>query len=126
MGSVDAGCLEDELENGAGLEAAEMGCESRMEDAVRVLLQSLGEDPEREGLRRTPHRVAKAFREGTTGLCSLSIYRSVVFLCLDLLVGRCRSVILGSERDFSVCSLCKDGFFSFPFPFVDPWRLSGY
>ncbi|CAL9775211.1 unnamed protein product [Musa acuminata subsp. burmannicoides] len=54
MGSVDAGCLEDELENGAGLEAAaaaEMGCESGMEDAVRVLLQSLGEDPERETFR---------------------------------------------------------------------------
>lgn len=47
-----------------------------IEDAVRVLLQGLGEDHEREGLRRTPHRVAKAFRDGTRGLCSpLVLYR---------------------------------------------------
>ncbi|RWW09039.1 hypothetical protein GW17_00027491 [Ensete ventricosum] len=81
MGALDAGCFEEELENGVGLEedVAEIGWESGMtdseselartiEDAVRVLLQGLGEDPEREGLRRTPHRVAKAFREGTRGL----------------------------------------------------------
>ncbi|KAJ8467404.1 hypothetical protein OPV22_029956 [Ensete ventricosum] len=80
MGALDAGCFEEELENGVGLEedVAEIGWESGMtdseselartiEDAVRVLLQGLGEDPEREGLRRTPHRVAKAFREGTRG-----------------------------------------------------------
>ncbi|KAI4341583.1 hypothetical protein MLD38_026292 [Melastoma candidum] len=34
---------------------------------VRVLLKGLGEDVNREGLRKTPLRVAKAFREGTRG-----------------------------------------------------------
>ncbi|KAI0529513.1 hypothetical protein KFK09_002065 [Dendrobium nobile] len=38
-----------------------------IEDHVRVLLKGLGEDPEREGLRKTPMRVAKAFRDGTRG-----------------------------------------------------------
>ncbi|XP_059660085.1 GTP cyclohydrolase 1-like [Cornus florida] len=38
-----------------------------IEDAVKVLLQGLGEDINREGLRKTPLRVAKALREGTTG-----------------------------------------------------------
>lgn len=38
-----------------------------IEDAVRVLLKGLGEDVNREGLRKTPLRVAKAFREGTRG-----------------------------------------------------------
>ncbi|GAA0162703.1 hydrolase [Lithospermum erythrorhizon] len=38
-----------------------------IEDAVRVLLQGLGEDINREGIRNTPLRVAKALREGTIG-----------------------------------------------------------
>ena len=36
--------------------------------AVRELLIALGEDPEREGLRGTPHRVARAYAELTAGL----------------------------------------------------------
>lgn len=34
---------------------------------TRSLLEALGEDPEREGLRRTPERVARAFRDLTRG-----------------------------------------------------------
>jgi len=33
-----------------------------MEDLIRQLLQELGEDPDREGLQRTPQRVAKAMK----------------------------------------------------------------
>jgi GTP cyclohydrolase I len=33
------------------------------EEAVRVLLRWAGEDPAREGLKDTPSRVAKAYRE---------------------------------------------------------------
>jgi GTP cyclohydrolase I len=36
--------------------------------AVRELLIAIGEDPEREGLRDTPHRVARAYAELTVGL----------------------------------------------------------
>jgi GTP cyclohydrolase IA len=36
--------------------------------AVRELLIAIGEDPEREGLRDTPDRVARAYAELTTGL----------------------------------------------------------
>jgi GTP cyclohydrolase I len=35
----------------------------RAERAIRELLLALGEDPEREGLRETPARVARAYRE---------------------------------------------------------------
>jgi GTP cyclohydrolase I len=35
---------------------------SRLEALVREMLVELGEDPEREGLLRTPHRVAQAYR----------------------------------------------------------------
>ena len=38
-----------------------------MEDLIRQLLSELGEDPEREGLLRTPHRVAKALNFLTSG-----------------------------------------------------------
>ncbi|KAJ6797827.1 GTP cyclohydrolase 1 [Iris pallida] len=40
---------------------------STIERSVKVLLQGLGEDGEREGIRRTPLRVAKAFAQGTRG-----------------------------------------------------------
>lgn len=36
--------------------------------AVRDLLIALGEDPDREGLRDTPRRVARAYREAFSGL----------------------------------------------------------
>ncbi len=38
-----------------------------MEDIVRQMLVSLGEDPEREGLVKTPSRVARAWGEITVG-----------------------------------------------------------
>ncbi|XP_027905499.1 GTP cyclohydrolase 1-like [Vigna unguiculata] len=38
-----------------------------IEDVVKVLLMGLGEDINREGIRKTPFRVAKALREGTRG-----------------------------------------------------------
>lgn len=38
-----------------------------MQDAVRTLLLELGEDPFREGLQRTPLRVAKALKFATSG-----------------------------------------------------------
>ncbi|HTP76146.1 MAG TPA: GTP cyclohydrolase I FolE [Rhizomicrobium sp.] len=37
------------------------------EAAVRTLLRWAGDDPSREGLRETPHRVAKAFEEWFSG-----------------------------------------------------------
>ena len=38
-----------------------------IEDAIVTLLRWIGEDPERDGLRDTPARVAKAWREMTSG-----------------------------------------------------------
>jgi GTP cyclohydrolase I len=38
-----------------------------VEDLIRTLLAELGEDPSREGLLRTPHRVERAFRFLTSG-----------------------------------------------------------
>ena len=42
--------------------------EKRAEAAIRELLEAVGEDPDREGLRETPARVARAYREIFAGL----------------------------------------------------------
>ena len=42
--------------------------QQRAEDAVRELLYAIGEDPERGGLRDTPARVARAYREMFAGI----------------------------------------------------------
>lgn len=52
---------EETLEQGDGRATAEI------EKNVRQILQSLGEDPDREGLRRTPYRVARAYEYLTQG-----------------------------------------------------------
>lgn len=41
---------------------------SRIEAAIRQVLEALGEDPDREGLLRTPERVAKMYEELFSGL----------------------------------------------------------
>lgn len=38
-----------------------------MEEQIRLILKALGEDPDREGLARTPHRVAQALMFLTQG-----------------------------------------------------------
>ncbi|KAK4440988.1 GTP cyclohydrolase 1 [Sesamum alatum] len=75
MGALDEGHYDLKLVNGVNLGGgcgSELGFEEEpqtlaIEEAVKVLLQGLGEDFNREGLRKTPHRVAKALREGTRG-----------------------------------------------------------
>ena len=42
--------------------------QARAEAAVRELLVAVGEDPDREGLRDTPARVARAYRELLSGM----------------------------------------------------------
>lgn len=42
-------------------------CSEVVQDAVRTVLGAIGEDPERQGLRRTPERIACMFQELTAG-----------------------------------------------------------
>ena len=56
------------VESGSGVHSARTFDLSRAEAAVRELLIACGEDPEREGLRDTPARVARAYQEMFAGL----------------------------------------------------------
>ncbi|XP_010552036.1 PREDICTED: GTP cyclohydrolase 1-like [Tarenaya hassleriana] len=72
MGALDEGHFNLELENDGKNGSMEVAFEHQPEtlsiqEAVRVLLQGLGEDINREGIKKTPFRVAKALREGTRG-----------------------------------------------------------
>ena len=41
---------------------------NKIEEAVRMILEGIGEDPDREGLQETPYRVAKMYAEVFSGL----------------------------------------------------------
>lgn len=59
--------MQEKFSSDAFLESFELGLppveRDNIEDAVEKILYAVGEDPKREGLQRTPHRVAKAYEE---------------------------------------------------------------
>jgi len=74
--------------------------QARAEKAVRELLLALGEDPEREGLKETPARVARAFKENFEGLWQKP--EDVLTTTFD--IGHEELVII---RDIEVFSHCE-------------------
>lgn len=66
--SSDYGSLIGELEDGNGAPLAHDVDTDRIERAVREILAAVGEDPDREGLRETPGRVARMYAELFSGL----------------------------------------------------------
>lgn len=74
--------------------------QKRAEKAVRELLLALGEDPEREGLKDTPARVARAFKENFEGLWKKP--EEVLTTTFD--IGHEELVII---RDIEVFSHCE-------------------
>ncbi|MCP3758431.1 GTP cyclohydrolase I FolE [Streptomyces sp. TBY4] len=74
--------------------------EKRAEAAVRELLIAVGEDPDREGLRETPARVARAYREILGGLWQKP--EDVLTTVFDL--GHDEMVLV---KDIEIVSLCE-------------------
>ncbi|QUR69184.1 GTP cyclohydrolase I FolE [Mycobacterium spongiae] len=56
------------MDSGTAPAPARVFDQQRAESAVRELLYALGENPDRDGLRETPARVARAYREMFAGL----------------------------------------------------------
>ncbi|WP_234544395.1 GTP cyclohydrolase I FolE [Streptomyces shenzhenensis] len=74
--------------------------EKRAENAVRELLIAVGEDPDREGLRETPARVARAYRELLAG--NRQSPEEVLTTTFDL--GHDEMVLV---KDIEIVSLCE-------------------
>lgn len=68
--------------------------------AIRELLAAIGEDPEREGLRETPDRVARAYAELTAGLRMTA--EDVLTTTFD--IGHDEMVLV---RDIELWSMCE-------------------
>lgn len=64
-------------------------------DAIRALLAILGEDPEREGLQKTPDRAARFFAEMTT-------YAAFEWTTFDA-EGTDEMIVIGSIPFYSLC-----------------------
>jgi GTP cyclohydrolase I len=74
--------------------------QSAVEEGVRLILQGIGEDPERGGLRETPARVARMYRE--------------IFAGIDVDASELVTVVEGADfdemimvRDIPLYSMCE-------------------
>lgn len=74
--------------------------ENKIKEAVKLLLEGIGEDPGREGLRETPERIARMYREIFSGMdADAKIPLSKVFSVEN------NEVIL--EKDITFYSMCE-------------------
>ena len=76
------------------------GRQIEAEAAIKMLLQSIGENPEREGLKRTPYRVVKALKEMTSGY-----HDDPKAILSTTFSDRCDEMIV--VRDMEFWSLCE-------------------
>src|SRR5581483_6977515 len=96
--TLDAGSRHHLHPNGTPLpEGVDM---SRVERAVRELLEAIGEDPEREGLQGTPERIARMYAEIFAGL----YIDPTTYLQTQFDEGHDEMVIL---RDIPFYSMCE-------------------
>jgi GTP cyclohydrolase I len=72
----------------------------KIEQGVRLMLEGMGEDPEREGLKKTPERVAQFYAELTEGMW-INVEEQIVPLPGD---SHDEMVIV---KDISIASVCE-------------------
>src|SRR5256885_5560085 len=98
--SRDRGSITGEISDSNG---APKTCDvdlTRIERAVREILAAVGEDPNREGLRETPARVARMYAEMFSGLAQDARIHTRKFFTEDY-----DEVVL--VRDIAFCSMCE-------------------
>lgn len=68
-------------DNHGRIEAMQFISNSHVEQAITTILTEIGEDPAREGLRRTPERVARMYAELTAGyhVDSVALVNDAIF-----------------------------------------------
>ena len=72
----------------------------KIETAVRMLLEGIGEDPEREGLKDTPARIARMYEEIFGGMEEdAGVYLSRTFTAEN------NEIVL--EKDITLFSTCE-------------------
>ena len=74
--------------------------QEKVKEAIRLLLEGVGEDTKREGLKDTPDRVARMYAEGLAGMDE----DSAVPLSKTFTAGRNEMVL---EKDITFYSLCE-------------------
>ena len=77
-----------------------------IEEHIRGILVALGDDPDREGLRETPQRVAKMYEEVFAGMNYTNEEIAEMFE-QDLPAGRPRPPRPGAGADIDVFSYCE-------------------
>ncbi|MFA6243857.1 MAG: GTP cyclohydrolase I FolE [Candidatus Hydrogenedentales bacterium] len=73
----------------------------RVEELIRELLIEIGEDPKREGLQKTPQRVAQAYKDLTAG------YRESIRKTINGAVFESPANNMIISRDIELYSLCE-------------------
>ena len=74
--------------------------ENKIREAVRLLLEGIGEDPDREGLRETPDRIARMYGEIFAGMSEDAAGHLSRVFTVDS-----REMVL--ERDIVFYSMCE-------------------
>jgi GTP cyclohydrolase IA len=74
---------------------------TRVEELIRELILEIGEDPNREGLQKTPHRVAEAWKFLTSG------YRQNTEEIINGAIFEAESNNMIISRDIEIYSLCE-------------------
>jgi GTP cyclohydrolase I len=97
---TDFGSLDGELDQAVRPSAGEAIDFERIERAVREILSAVGEDPDREGLRDTPRRVARLYAEMFRGLYEDP--RQHIVKCFE---EKYDEMVL--VRDITFCSICE-------------------
>lgn len=73
---------------------------ARIAEGVRLILEGIGEDPDREGLRETPQRVAEMYEELTAGM-----RQDPTELIVPLSGNKHDEMVI--VKDISIASLCE-------------------